>query len=477
MNKKLYILLAILAIAKLLISPHFGLGVDEAHYILYAKYLNFSYFDHPPLVAWTHAIIYYTLGTNELLARLPAIILFTITSYLVYDFILRTFKNQNLALYATLAVNLSFVLNVLSFTLMPDSLLFPLVFLLIKAIRNIEENKNKKINWILAGLILGLAGLAKYTAILFIPAIISYLIIEKRLDLIFNKNIIISISIALIMISPVIYYNINNDFASFKYQSSHVVGGKEITIKYFLNSLLVQFLAYSPFLSIFAYIALIKGFKEKNKDIRLALLLALSIFLFFTYSSFYKKILPHWLSLCYLIAIPIGIGISYKSSKQYLKKYIKISIIISSIIVIIIYLELIFKLFAFSDFKSPFRDIYGIDKITNKAIKIIKNDKAKDKVIALVNWTQASRVKYYNKSDIEVFVLDNRYDQFDYWEKNKKPINKDLLFINTKFNNENISETFNCEKIEFIDSLDIKINNKYVNKADFIFCRNFKGMK
>ena len=29
-----------------------NLSVDEAHYALYASHLDWSYFDHPPLVGW-----------------------------------------------------------------------------------------------------------------------------------------------------------------------------------------------------------------------------------------------------------------------------------------------------------------------------------------------------------------------------------------------------------------------------------------
>ncbi len=34
----------------------FGLGTDDAHYVLYAKFLDLSYFDYPPLVGWIQAL-------------------------------------------------------------------------------------------------------------------------------------------------------------------------------------------------------------------------------------------------------------------------------------------------------------------------------------------------------------------------------------------------------------------------------------
>jgi 4-amino-4-deoxy-L-arabinose transferase-like glycosyltransferase len=80
-NKKIFLLIGFFTLIRLAVSPFFGLGVDEAHYVLYARFLDWSYVDHPPLVGWVHAPFFYLLGTNEFLARLPAVLLFAATSY------------------------------------------------------------------------------------------------------------------------------------------------------------------------------------------------------------------------------------------------------------------------------------------------------------------------------------------------------------------------------------------------------------
>ncbi|MEN6620155.1 MAG: hypothetical protein ABFD50_01205 [Smithella sp.] len=73
-KKYILLLIAFFTAIRLFVAPFFGLGVDEAHYVLYAKYLDFSYVDHPPLVGWIHAPIFYLLGTNEFLTLLPYIL-------------------------------------------------------------------------------------------------------------------------------------------------------------------------------------------------------------------------------------------------------------------------------------------------------------------------------------------------------------------------------------------------------------------
>ncbi len=39
-NKQIFFLIGFFTLIRLFVAPFFGLGVDEAHYVLYAKYLD-----------------------------------------------------------------------------------------------------------------------------------------------------------------------------------------------------------------------------------------------------------------------------------------------------------------------------------------------------------------------------------------------------------------------------------------------------
>jgi 4-amino-4-deoxy-L-arabinose transferase-like glycosyltransferase len=154
-NKKIFILIGLFTLIRLIVSPFFGLGVDEAHYVLYAKYLDWSYVDHPPLVGWVHALFYYIWGTNEFLARLPAVLIFAAVSYLAYLFMMKITQSVKASLLAVLALNCSFILNVLGLMLLPDSLLLLLIFLLIFVAEKIILTKKLQ-DYVLLGILLGL---------------------------------------------------------------------------------------------------------------------------------------------------------------------------------------------------------------------------------------------------------------------------------------------------------------------------------
>jgi hypothetical protein len=84
---------------------------------------------------------------------------------------------------------------------------------------------------------------------------------------------------------------------------------------------------------------------------------------------------------------------------------------------------------------------------------------------------------YYNLPYTnEVFVIDNRQDQFDVWQK-KLPVGYDLLFLNTHFNNLDIGKDVVCERTDAAGKADILLNGAKVDTVEFIWCRNYQGMK
>jgi 4-amino-4-deoxy-L-arabinose transferase-like glycosyltransferase len=476
-NKRIFLLIGFFTLIRLAVSPFFGLGVDEAHYVLYANFLDWSYVDHPPLVGWVHAPFYYIFGTNEFLARLPAILIFAVASYCAYIFILRITSSISIALLAVLALNCSFMLNALGLMLLPDSLLLLLIFPLIFIAEKIVREKNPS-DFILLGIVLGLMGLAKYTSILLVPPLIIYFLLKKRYDIIFSPYMFLAALIALLFISPVIYWNINHDFISFRYQGSHVFGSLATSISSFLESIAAQFGAYNPFLFIIAFYGFFKSIRTRNDYVRLSVLFGGTILIFFLLTSVYERTLPHWPSIFYLLFIPLGSHLFFTAKEKWKRYFLYVSIGLSLVLILFGYTELAGKFFSFPDYKSPFRDIYGYTAITEQADEIIKNDiSAKPKAIAVTNWTMGSRVIYYSLPyRREVFVIDNRKDQFDLWEK-KIPIGYDLLFLNSHFEDLNIVAYAHCKYFEGAGEKDLILNGSKVDSFKFVWCRTYQGIK
>jgi len=476
-NKQILFLIVFFTLIRLFVAPLFGLGVDEAHYVLYAKYLDWSYLDHPPLVGWAHVPIFYSLGTSEFLARLPAIFIFAAVSYCAYLFILRITQSIRLSLLSVLALNCSFMFNALGLMLLPDSLLLLFIFLFIFIAERIDREKNP-LDFILLGILLGLMGLAKYTSILLVPPLIIFFLMKKRYDVLFSPYMFLAAFIAFILIIPVIYWNITHNFISFRYQGSHVFGSLASSFKNFIESLAAQFGAYNPFLFIIAFYGLFKVLRSHNAYLRLAVLFGSTIMVFFLLTSFYERTLPHWPSIFYLLFIPIGTYTLLQAQEKWKRNFLYFSVGFSLVLTLFVYVELAGKYFTFPDYKSPFRDIYGFPTIARQADEILKkNISAAPKAIAVSNWTMGSRTMYYNLPyKNEVFVIDNRQDQFDVWQKNE-PLGYELLFINTHFNDLDIKKHVRCERNDVAGKTDLLLNGAKVDTVEFVWCHNYQGVK
>ncbi|HXY54572.1 MAG TPA: glycosyltransferase family 39 protein [Nitrospirota bacterium] len=474
-NRAAIWLIAAFTGVRLLVAPTFGLGTDEAHYVLYAKYLDLSYFDHPPLVGWTHALFYYTFGTNEFLARLPAILLFTVTSFLCYRFTLLE-GGERTALLATAALNSSFLLSGLGLMLLPESLLLALVFALIYAVRKLERSPDL-LNFVLLGLILGLAGLTKYTAILFVPAIAFYAVIKRRYDILFNPRLLISAAVAFIFITPVIYWNVQNGLISIRYQIGHVLGSHSPSFGTLLASLAAQFGAYSPPLFCLAFYGLYASLKSLDDLLLLPVLIGGSVLLFSIYESLFKFTLPHWSAVFYAIFIPLGVVMMDNGPVRAKRSILLISLGFSITVALLLQAEVAVKAFRFPDYKSPFRTVYGLKDVVRRANDTMAKDPSSDKALAVLNWTDVSRTLYYNLPfGSKVFLVDKHDERFSRWITGS-PIGLDILFINNHFHGRDIGNDMRCREARTAGRVDILLNGGKVDTVDFIWCRSFGGVK
>ncbi len=451
---------------RLIIAPTFGFGVDEAHYLLYAKHLSLSYFDHPPLVGWLQFPLSSLFGANEFTGRLPAILLGGGTTYLAYQLIIELTNDKKAAFWGATALNSSFVFGAIFLMLMPDTILVFGLLLLFFSFSKLLQNQTVA-SYAIFGIVLGVCGLAKYTAIIFVVGILIYMSLSKTLSVLFCKRAIVSISIALVLVSPVAIWNIDNHFASFAYQGSHVAGSSTLNILTLGKNLLTQFGAYSPPLFAIAFFGLAKLYTKTNGSKKLLFWLGLTILLFFSFTGLLKPALPHWISPFFVIFIPVGIAILYKAGHH---KTVTLSVLFSFVITMLVYGELFFKFGTFPDLKSPFRDIYGWKDASMEAKRL----KPSSADIAVLNWSEGSRVSFY--TDETVFVADNRQDQFDIWY-NQNPIGRDYLFVIAKSSKNSLENKCICAEQTILGTHEARLNGGLVEGFEFVLCKNFQGLK
>jgi 4-amino-4-deoxy-L-arabinose transferase-like glycosyltransferase len=482
----IYIFIA--AVVHLALGFSIEFSVDEAHYALYAQNLAWSYFDHPPLVGWIQWPLV-ALTSSEGIIRLIPELLWIISCYLVYQvavevhhfmqgrnagYLTSALPSANLCgLMAVLLIIAAPMPHILAIGLLPDTLLAPLSLgLMLMALRWLSQDRFGMSDWIITGILLGLAGLSKYTAAFTALALLLVFLSTPRKPWITTVGFWLAAICALLLIAPVLYWNWINDWISFKYQLAHGSGGEWLWRR--LGAYIgVQILVFGPLFILGSFIFL----KDCMHATKLSLLSLFGFFLipFVIFVSLSGGGgLPHWTSPAWFCLAPFaGIGLARAWATQH-RLWIRILFFIQIALCCIGFGYVLSGGISSASIKSnPIADLYGWKVAGQKAAELAKATKANG--IAVQNWTLGSRAAWY-ASPTPVFVLDQRQDQFDLWF-GALPAGANVLLIQWSgmpFPMP-IGDKSAFEACEPLDSLEIERFGRVLSKFDFSLCRNWQS--
>jgi hypothetical protein len=314
-KNRLWLLIFISAIVRLLIAALTELGNDEVYYINYALYPDLSHFDHPPMTGWIIQLFSLNLlFDSELFIRLGAVVIGSLNTWAIY-LIGKTIKDETTGWYAALLYSASFYTFVISgIFMMPDApqtffwLLTLLLF--VRAVKAGHNNPSVSGMILMAGVTGGLALMSKYTSIfLFTGAGLYFLIFDRQW--LKKWQVYAAILIALLIFSPVILWNIRYDFISFSFHSERVELVKTILRPdLFAIELGGQIFYNNPFVFGLVLAGIIAFFRNRFGDhkpeTRILLTIALPVILIFLGFSLFRRTLPHWTGPAYMTLIPLA---------------------------------------------------------------------------------------------------------------------------------------------------------------------------
>ena len=303
-------ILAGFTILRLIAVFAMGLMPQDAYYTYYSDNLDLSYFDHPPMIAYMIKLFITLFGKSVVTLHIADFIITSFTLWFLYLFIKPFLSSQQTTRALTLLITAPFV-TVLSINSTPD---VPLLFFwsLSLLIGYKAVNTDKWYYWIFTGLLSGFAFDSKYTGI-FLPAgMFLFLLLSNE-----HRKKLISFSFAGYLlafaaaISPVVIWNIQNNFISFEYQSAQ--RATEMTTFQFRPKLFAGYLGSQLFLAlpVFLFSIFIAGYKLviswfKKEKIEHYLLysacFALPMLFLFTGISFIYWVKINWIMPVYLSA-------------------------------------------------------------------------------------------------------------------------------------------------------------------------------
>lgn len=290
---------AVTLLLKIGLSTLLPLAPDEAYYWVWSQNPQLSYFDHPGMVAWLFRLGHIFAGIPQG-ERIPAIIL-NHSLLLVWFEILRKLWNPDLTKTWLLLVVASPFLGLGSILVTPDS---PVLFFVSMAIYCfIQQQRTQKIYWsALLGLSLGVGFCSKYHIVLLALSILLYVAFERKWKLIKPADWTLLIVGGLIGCAPVLIWNAQNDFMSFKFQLNHGLGKSEWPPHWTGDYVVGQLLIFFPsLLFLFA-----KGFRFQK--LRLFFWIALLPWVFFLFSSFRGAVQGNWPIVSYHAALVLVVA-------------------------------------------------------------------------------------------------------------------------------------------------------------------------
>ncbi|MFC1497229.1 ArnT family glycosyltransferase [Verrucomicrobiota bacterium] len=283
---------------RLFIAGRIGLSTDESHYLMYARYPAWGYFDHPPMVAFLAGLTTWfgKLGESPFFLRLGPVICWFLSIVLLRALTLVLYKDEKIAFWASILLLLMPVHHLLAIALLPDSTL-NLFWCGTLVVSWLAMRDGKWSMWILAGLLLGGALLSKYHGVLLPLCLFGYVLSSRqhRHWLASPKPYVAALAGFLVFL-PNIIWNYRNDWISYGYQLGHGGGGGYFSIGKFFESIGGQLAAASPILFVllvlsFVFLARTKQLSEED---RFVLWTSAPVFVFFCGIGLFGKVLPHW---------------------------------------------------------------------------------------------------------------------------------------------------------------------------------------
>jgi 4-amino-4-deoxy-L-arabinose transferase-like glycosyltransferase len=311
-ERTVLLLIGLTLVGRIVFAATVGLGIDESYTIATSRVPALSAYDHPPLAWWLAGAARWLFGTEAALAvRLPFVLLFALTTWLMFAFTRHLF-GARAGLLAAVTLNLAPVLGWTSgsFVLPDGPLLAALAggaYCLARVLFPAEESTSP-LWWLAAGGCGGLACLSKLHGVfLFAGTAFFLLTAPSQRRWMATPWPYLGVAVAALLFLPVIVWNVEHDWAQFAFQGARArVARPDLLAP--LVTLAGQAIFLLPWLWVPLVISLVRASLRGPKDERgwLAMWLAIGPIVVFTLVSISgKRVLYHWAAPGYLFAFAL----------------------------------------------------------------------------------------------------------------------------------------------------------------------------
>jgi 4-amino-4-deoxy-L-arabinose transferase-like glycosyltransferase len=444
-------------------------GYDEAYYYLYTLHPDWSYFDHPPIVALTTGLgVWLTGQVNQFTIRLGSLLLYTGASLFIYLATLRLY-NLNTAINVLAIVSVVPIFNLVFGTLnIPDT---PLIFFWALTLWLAVEEffvyriyiPSERLIWICGAI--GLACISKYHGfILGLGLVIFCLLNRERRKVFISKYFWLGVLLFLLILSPAIAWNHAHEWISFRYQSQRAVPSAGYRIDNVFLTWLVHMLYLFPVfgLPLFWFVgkaswSQIRDFKWLRGDwesTKRLFILCLSVPLIFGFTiiSGYQQILPAWPMAGYWSA-SILLGERVNHVQRFMRSNLIYRWFFGAIVVILLLSSIAISHIHSGTFQTPNKSaIFGLLNLKDdSSVELFDTSQLRRAFTEDPRWSKALKNsdfvftnRYYLGGQINLALdpiarkpftcFDEDLRGFAFWSKPQDWVGKNALYISNQKN-------------------------------------------
>ena len=461
MSRRVFYLFWVIVILNAAFNTALQLHYDEAYYWTWSQNLDFSYYDHPPLLAYLIKLTT-IFGSSEFYVRLGAVICGASTILLIYKLAQKAFNQKTAEIALILALAWP-ILQGTFFIITPDAplLLFWTATLFTCYVAVFEQRSRW---WYLTGILAGLGMLSKYTAVLIFPSIFIFLLLNKEYRyILLRKEVYIACVLALLVFSPVIYWNYTHEWISFKYQFAHGVSeSKHLDLMVIGNFWGAQFGGANPFIFMGLVYYIIRYWNNNFSSSKLAFFLCPFLFVlgFFAYNGLFKMQEGNWPAPAYISAIIFTAYYLDKYSNKWIYRCA-----LGSILIIYPFIKmptvllpdlLVAKIPAINAFFGNHEILQQIKPLVTPSTDVIACD-----------YSTASRAWYYLGQRTYIVGNFKFANNYKYWQP-KTPIKRAIFICDTNNNFEPLNSYF--KQVEYIGAFVYK--NAFLDNQLYVYQAN-----
>lgn len=475
------VLTALLIMARALFVAYgpLDLSPDEAQYWTWGEHLQLSYYSKPPLVPWLMAAFTGVLGNTEVAVRIGGIFFHAVMSVAVFMWF-RAAVGMSAAWFGFAALQLVPILGAGALVFTTDSALVALWVLALWVVYKIDFRAAAPQwrLWIALGILVGVAGLAKYSAAFFYPLLGIYLFAHvQRRPWLLKPHPYVAGVISLVLQLPVLVWNAQNGWVGFLHVAGQSGGDNRYAgLEGVLNLFMGQALVIGPLVFLGVLIFWLLG-RKSGKLAELLFWFSFPLFVVFVGQALVAKVQANWPLLAMLTGV-LGLVVWAAQAKR-LRVVLAAALMVGAPITLLLHDTWLLKTVGYTlpPKADPTFDMQGWQGL-GQALAAYRAQLGPDSPILSTRYQTGAALAFYTPGQPQLLYLNpgyRRMNQYDLWSWPQDLKDKTVFYVNEQNTLEPIVlQTFNkCAPLSGIASARGDISLRI---ASLWLCWDYKGL-